>query len=58
MAYLKNLPQRKCSDCSRLATVELVGRRNDSYGSYCATCGKGRLKRLQKTEDEEARRTP
>lgn len=53
MAYLR--PLIGCS-CNRPATVELLNRRNSSYGKFCKACGKLALKRLERQEREEEER--
>lgn len=53
MAYLR--PLIGCT-CNRPATVELLNRRNSSYGKFCNACGALALKRLQQRETEEDER--
>lgn len=44
MAWLREL-NWKCRVCQKIAaTVELLGRQNESYGKFCKRCGEKRLK--------------
>jgi hypothetical protein len=47
VAYLRQLEH---CPCGRVATVELVGLWNVSYGKFCDGCGKRRLRDLQANE--------
>lgn len=52
MAYLKELRVR-CQYtvyCPRFATVEVFNQVNASQGLFCRTCGRRRLKELQRRE--------
>lgn len=53
MAYLRPL-RKKCFDCPKAASVELLNNRNGRMGDYCSTCGKRRLKEQVKWEKEQA----
>ena len=63
MAYLKPLigcsgegAVGRMTDCNKAASVELLDRRNESYGKYCRPCGERALKRLERQEREEEER--
>jgi hypothetical protein len=50
MAYLRDLPERKCFSCRKRASVELFNRANGSHGLFCRRCGAARLKNLLASE--------
>jgi uncharacterized Zn finger protein len=53
MAWLRDI-NSMCRECGKKpATVELLGKRNDSYGKFCKSCGSKRLKQQLKFEAEE-----
>lgn len=49
MAYLRDI-EKRCGACPNRAVVELRNRFNASYGEFCRSCGKRRLKELQAEE--------
>lgn len=50
MAYLRAL-HILCDAChQKPATVELLSRRNESHGRFCAACARPRLARLKADE--------
>jgi uncharacterized ferredoxin-like protein len=55
MAHLRDI-RRVCIICQKTAVVELIGAFNSAYGVYCKACGNKALKRLQKQQDDDAKK--
>jgi hypothetical protein len=50
VAHLR--PLEKCS-CGKPATAELRDSRNNSYGKFCDSCGKRRLREIAEREAKD-----
>jgi hypothetical protein len=51
MAWMREL-DNKCRDCQKLATHEVFGKRNGTYGKFCKRCAEKRLNDLKEFESE------
>lgn len=52
MAYLVELDRRCARACGKRAVVEVHNRVNAVVGSFCRSCGKAKVRELQRQEDE------